>query len=223
VNSYEIGLKSTLLDDRLILNLAAWDAEYDNFQANNFTFLNGTLITTLTNAGTVTTEGVSLDFLARPMDALALTGGIAYTDAKVDDWFTPPGSTPTVRNGTQLPLAPTWKANITAEYTMELGNFNVVPTLLVNYTGDQYGDLNEPVALLMESYSTIDLAVAISDKANRYRLSLYARNLTDESYAVLTTSSGAAPTAGTAPRLQIPREAEQYFGAEFRMYFGGSR
>ena len=94
-DSYEIGLKSTLLDDRLILNLAAWDAKYDNFQANNFTFLNGTLITTLTNAGTVTTEGVSLDFLARPMDALALTGGIAYTDAKVDEWFTPPGSTPT--------------------------------------------------------------------------------------------------------------------------------
>ena len=222
-DSYEIGLKSTLLDDRLILNLAAWDAKYDNFQANNFTFLNGTLITTLTNAGTVTTEGVSLDFLARPMDALALTGGIAYTDAKVDDWFTPPGSTPTVRNGTQLPLAPTWKANITAEYTMELGNFNVVPTLLFNYTGDQYGDLNEPAPLLMESYSTIDLAIAISDKAERYRLSLYARNLTDESYAVLTTGASGAPTTGGAPRLQIPREAEQYFGAEFRMYFGGSR
>jgi iron complex outermembrane receptor protein len=222
-DSFEIGLKSTLLDDRLILNLAAWDAKYDNFQANNFTFLNGTLITTLTNAGTVTTEGVSLDFLARPMDALALTGGIAYTDAKVDDWFTPPGQNPTVRNGTQLPLAPTWKANITAEYTMELGNFNVVPTLLVNYTGDQYGDLNEPAALLMESYSTIDLAVAISDKANRYRLSLYARNLTDESYAVLKTGASGAPTTGGAPRLQIPREAEQYFGAEFRMYFGGSR
>ena len=95
-DSYEIGLKSTLLDDRLILNLAAWDAKYDNFQANNFTFLNGTLITTLTNAGTVTTEGVSLDFLARPMDALALSGGIAYTDAKVDELFTPPGSPPTV-------------------------------------------------------------------------------------------------------------------------------
>jgi iron complex outermembrane receptor protein len=222
-DSYEIGLKSTLLDDRLILNLAAWDAKYDNFQANNFTFLNGTLITTLTNAGTVTTEGVSLDFLARPMDALALTGGIAYTDAKVDEWFTPPGQIPRVADGTQLPLAPTWKANITAEYTMELGNFNVVPTLLVNYTGDQYGDLNEPAPLLMESYSTIDLAVAISDKAERYRLSLYARNLTDESYAVLTTGASTAPTTGGAPRLQIPREAEQYFGAEFRMNFGGSR
>jgi iron complex outermembrane receptor protein len=223
VNSYEIGLKSTLLDDRLILNLAAWDAKYDNFQANNYTILNGTVITTLTNAGTVTTQGVSLDFLARPLDALSLSGGVAYTDAQVDKFFTPPDRPPTVRDGTQLPLAPTWKGSLAANYQMEMGNFDVVPTLLFSYTGDQYGDLNEPVALLMPSYSTLDLAVAISDKDGRYRLTLYANNLTDESYAVLATASGASPTAGTAPRLQIPREAEQVFGVEFRANFGGGR
>jgi hypothetical protein len=39
----------------------------------------------------------------------------------------------------------------------------------------------------------------------------------------MATSSGAAPTAGGAPRLQIPREAERYYGAEFRMNFGGGR
>jgi len=223
VNSYEIGLKSTLLDDRLILNFAAWDAEYDNFQANNFTFLNGTLITTLTNAGTVTTEGASVDFLARPFDQLSLSGGIAYTDAKVDDWFTPPGQNPTVRNGTQLPLAPEWKASLAAEYAMEFGGYQVVPTLLFNYTGEQYADLNEPAALLIDSYATLDLALAISDAADRYRLSLFARNLTDQSFAVLMTGASGAPTTGGAPRLQIPRDAERYYGAEFRMNFGGAR
>ena len=222
-DSYEIGLKSQLFDDRLILNLAAWDAKYDNFQANNYTVLNGTVITTLTNAGTVTTDGVSLDFIARPMDAMSLSGGIAYTDAKVDKFFTPPGRPPTVRDGTQLPLAPEWKATLAADYRMELGDFNVVPTLLFTYTDDQYADLNEPAALLLPSYSTLDLTIAIMDKADKYRLTLLARNLTDESYAVLATSSGASPTAGGAPRLQIPREAERYFGAEFRMNFGGSK
>jgi iron complex outermembrane receptor protein len=222
-NSYEIGLKSTLLDDRLIMNIAAWDAKYENYQTNNFILTGGTVTTQLTNAGDVTTEGVSLDFLARPFDALSLSGGIAYTDAKVDRWFTPPNQKPQVRDGTQLALAPTWKGSLAADYTMELGNFNVVPSLLFSYIGDQYGELNEPAPLLMPAYSTLDLAVAISDKEGRYRLTLFANNLTDESYAVLTTSTGANPTAGTAPRLQIPREAEQYFGAEFRMNFGGSR
>ena len=44
----------------------------------------------------MTTEGFELDFLARPIDGLSLGGGIAYTDAQVDKFFTPPGSTPTV-------------------------------------------------------------------------------------------------------------------------------
>jgi len=87
--------------------------------------------------------------------------------------------------------------------------------------------LNEPAALLLPSYTTLDLTLGISDKANRYRLLLLARNLTDENYAVMATSSGnaatGAPNAAGAPRLQIPREAERYFGAEFRMNFGGSK
>ena len=71
-DSFELGLKSTLADGRVVLNAAAFYAEYENFQANNFLFLNSVLITTLTNAGDVTTEGFELDFLARPIDNLSL-------------------------------------------------------------------------------------------------------------------------------------------------------
>ena len=119
-DSYELGLKSTLADGRVVLNGALYSAEYENFQANNFLFLNGVLITTLTNAGTVSTEGFEIDFQARPLDPLTIGGGIAYTDAKVDEFFTPPGSTPTIADGTPLPLAPEWKATLTADYQIEL-------------------------------------------------------------------------------------------------------
>ena len=222
-DSYEVGLKSTLLDGRLLLNGAVFSAKYDNFQANNFTVLNGTLITTLTNAGSVTTEGVELDFLARPMDNLSLSGGIAYTDAKIDKFYTPPGRQPTVRDGTQLPLAPEWKGSLAAEYRFELSSFDIVPSLVFAYTDDQYSDLNEPAALLLPSYSTIDLSVAISDKSDRYRVTLVGRNLTDESYLALATAASANPTSAGAPRLQIPRDAERYFGVQFRASFGGGR
>jgi len=222
-DSYEVGLKSTLLDGRLLLNGAVFSAKYDNFQANNFTVLNGTLITTLTNAGSVTTEGVELDFLARPMDNLSLSGGIAYTDAKIDKFYTPPGRQPTVRDGTQLPLAPEWKGSLAAEYRFELSSFDIVPSLVFAYTDDQYSDLNEPAALLLPSYSTIDLSVAISDKSDRYRVTLVGRNLTDESYLALATAASANPTSAGAPRLQIPRDAERYFGVQFRANFGGGR
>jgi iron complex outermembrane receptor protein len=177
------------------------------------------LITTLTNAGDVTTEGFELDFMARPIDNLSLSGGLAYTDAVVDQFFTPPGSTPTVRDGTKLPLAPEWKATLAGEYRMEFDAVDVVPGLLLVYTDDQYSDLNEPAITLIPSYTTLDLTVAIADKDDRYRVTLIGRNVTDESYAALVTRGG----PGGAPRLQIPRDADRYFGVQFRANFGGTR
>lgn len=217
VDSYEVGFKSTLLDGRMILNGAAFRADYDNFQANNFLFLNGTLITTLTNAGEVSTEGLELDFLARPTENLSLSGGIAYTDAKVDKFFTPPGSNPTVADDTKLPLAPEWKSSLAVQYRIPLAKVDIVPSLLYVYTDDQFSDLNEVPITLIPSYSTLDLSVAISDKNDKYRLTLVGRNVTDESFAALVTRGG----PGGAPRLQIPRDADSYFGVQFRMNFGG--
>ena len=224
-DSYELGFKSTLFDSRMILNGAVFSAEYDNFQANNFLFLNGTLITTLTNAGQVSTEGFELDFLALPFDNFTLSGGIAYTDAQVDKYFTPPGQTPQIESGTKLPLAPEWKASVSAEYRFELDMIDIVPNLLYVYTDDQYADLitksnkAQQDLVLIPAYSTVDLSVAFADKDDRYRLTLIGRNLTDESYAAMITRGG----PGNAPRLQIPREADRYFGAQFRVNFGAGR
>jgi len=223
-DSYELGFKSTLADGRMILNGAGFYAKYDNFQANNFLFLNNTLITTLTNAGEVSTQGFELDFLARPTDAFSISGGIAYADAKVDRFFTPPGSTPQIADGSKLPLAPEWKASINADYRISLQSVDITPSLLVVYTDDQYADLITKTRpdlqeiVLIPSYTTIDLSVAISDKNDKYRLTLIGRNLGDESFAALVTRGG----PGGAPRLQIPREADSYFGAQFRVNFGGN-
>ena len=108
---------------------------------------------------------------------------------------------------------------------MELGDFNVVPTLLFNYTGDQYGDLNEPVraadgVVFDHRPRGGDLrqgeplpAVALCPQPHGREL----RGADD------VAATRLRPRTGDAPRLQIPREAERYFGAEFRMYFGGSR
>ena len=102
---------------------------------------------------------------------------------------------------------------------MEFDAVDVVPGLLLVYTDDQYSDLNEPAITLIPSYTTLDLTVAVSDKDDRYRVTFVGRNLTDESFAALVTRDG----PGGAPRLQIPRDADRYFGVQFRANFGGSR
>ncbi|MFM7432346.1 MAG: TonB-dependent receptor, partial [Gammaproteobacteria bacterium] len=215
-DSYELGLKSTLLDGRMLLNAAVFDAKYDDFQANNFLFLNGTLITTLTNAGKVSSKGFEIDVQARPNDMLTFGAGVAYTDAKVDSFFTPPGQNSTVRAGTSLPLAPEWKASLNGDLNIPVGSFTVVPSMVVSYQGTSFADLNEPAALRIPGYTTVDLTVAVRDESDRFRIALVGRNLADKSFTVLKTGGG----PGGAPRLQIPRDAERYFGIQARFNFG---
>jgi len=215
-DSFEVGIKSSLLDGRMLLNAALFDAKYDDFQANNFLFLNGTLITTLTNAGEVSSKGFELDVQAKPTDMLMLGAGVAYTDAKVDSFFTPPGQNATVRAGTKLPLAPEWKASVIGELEIPAGSFTVRPNAVVAYQSTSFADLNEPAALRIPGYTTVDLSVAVSSADERLRISLIGRNLADKSYTVLKTGGG----PGGAARLQIPRDADRYFGIQVRYNFG---
>ncbi len=221
-DSYELGIKTSFADGRVLLGAAAFKAFYDDFQANNFLFLNNVLITTLTNAGEVSTEGVEIDFLAQPTDHLSLTGGVAYTNAQVDRFpvpaGAPPGTQPTVRSGTQLPLAPRWKASLGGEYRFELGSFNLKPSFVYAVQSEQWSDLNEPAALRIAGYGTLDLTLAFSDVEDRYQLVLIGRNVTDNAYTVLRTAGG----PGGVPRLQIPRDADRYFGIHFRANFGAN-
>jgi iron complex outermembrane receptor protein len=217
-DSYELGFKSTLFDGAMLLNGAAFWAKYQDFQANNFLLLNGTVITTLTNAGKITTGGFELDFLARPTDNFSLSGGLAYADARIDEVFTPAGQAPRFVRGSALPLSPKWKASLVADYRIPFATFDVVPGAVFAYQDEQWADVNEPAALRIPGYSTLDLSIALADKDDRYRVMLVGRNVTDESFAALLTSGG----PGGAPRLQIPRDADRYFGIQARVNFGGA-
>ena len=218
-DSYEAGIKSTLLDGKMLLNAAVYDSKYKNFQTNTFLVLNGVTITTLANAGDVTSTGWELDLQARPTNMLTVGAGVSYNDAKVERAFVttpPPGQAPRFIPGRQLPLAPEWKASMTAELAVPVGSFTLTPSVVVAYQDDSFSDIDEPAALKIPSYSTIDLSVALTDADDRFRVALIGRNITDENYTVLKTSGG----PGSTVRLQIPRDADRYFGIQARFNFG---
>lgn len=217
-DSYELGAKTSFFDNKLILNLAAFNAKYENYQANNFDLLNGVVITRLTNAGDVSTKGFEADWLLRPTDAFTVTGGFAYTDAQVDNFRTPAGQTQTVRPGSPLALAPKIKGTIGVDYRME----SSLPVLVYfggqfAFTGEQFSDLGQNPLLRIPAQNIFDASIGFSDKQDRYRVTLIGKNLTDESFASLITPGG----PGGALRYLIPREADRYFGISLRTKFGG--
>lgn len=207
-DSFEIGVKSQFLDNRVQLNVAAFTVEYDGFQANNFVLINGATVSNLTNAGTVKSEGFEADLVVNPIGRLNLRASAAYADARVKEFNPNPlTNAPSAINGTQLPLAPKFVYTLGGDYTADLGDAAV---LYLNtdfrHTSRQFSDLGE--AGPIDPYGIWNASIGFSDPQDKYRVTFHARNITDNSYVLLNVENGR--------RLQIPRDADRYFGVSLR-------
>jgi iron complex outermembrane recepter protein len=225
VDAFEGGLKNTFLDGDLIVNLAGYYAKYENYQANSPDFVNGVRTTRLINAGSVSTAGFELDFVARPSRSFSVTGGLAYNKAKVVNFLLPPGADASalIASGTPLANAPEWKMAVGAQYEWETGGFaNVEFSTNLSMQSDQIYELSPSAAVRLGStvdgYFTLDATVALVDPDDKWRVAFYVRNLTDESFASSIVSGG----PGGAFRYIIPREADRYVGVSARFNFGGN-
>lgn len=218
-DAYEIGLKNTFLDGRLILNIAGYYAVYDNFQANNPDLVAGVVVTRFTNAGKVSTRGVELDASFRPIPDLTFNGGVAYTDAKVDAFRAPLGAA-VIPPGTPLAFAPKWKGNLSVDYRIRTGGAADV------YLGAQGSFQSSQLSLFaadavqrrlgtIDAYGLVNLTAAVATNDDKYRLTFQVRNLFDQSFAAAIANGG----PGGAYRYQIPRDADRYYGVTGRVNF----
>ncbi|WP_380874791.1 TonB-dependent receptor [Sphingomonas sp. DBB INV C78] len=222
-DAYEVGAKFRTADGAFTLNTALFYAKYKDFQANGFVQIgtppNVSTVTQLTNAGTITTQGFEIESVIRPVRNFTLSAGLAYTDAEIDRFnITQPGQSD--RHGEQLPLAPKWKGNVSATYTIETGGFaDVELGGQVSLTSDQVSTLQEagPVrnAITIDGYALVDANIALVDPNGVWRVNFIGRNLTDTSYATLITPGG----PGGSYRYLLPRDVDRYFGAQLKYNF----
>ncbi len=218
-DSYEIGLKNSLFGGKLIINLAGYYAKYKNFQANNPDLVAGVVVTRFTNAGDVSTRGGELDLLFRPIPDLNISGGLAYTDAKVDQFSAPPGAT-VIPAGTQLGYAPKWKGSLGVDYRLRTGGFADVTFNVQGSTQSSQLSLFDPSPVIraagtIGAYSLVDLNIGLVEKDDRFKVNFVVKNLFDKSFAAAITNGG----PNGSYRYLIPREADRYFGVTGRVNF----
>ena len=210
---YEIGLKSTLLDNRVRLNLAAFDTKYSGYQANFPDLVGGTVVTRFINAGDVSTKGFEADFEAKLSKQFTLAGAVANTRARIDRFNCPIGATCPNLNGAPLPSAPNWKANVRANYKMDVGN-GMKLDLGTDYSWQsevQY-DLSISTNTIQPSYGIVNMSIALSSPAAGWRVALLGKNLGDRSYAAFLA-------AGANTQRSVPRDDQRYFGINARLDF----
>jgi iron complex outermembrane receptor protein len=124
--SYELGVKTQFLDNRVRLNADVYLSSYKNLQIfNSFTAAQGCLssavCSTVVNAGKAEYKGVEAEVTIVPVRGLELTGGLGYIDPKYKELRINQLATgdiadlPTTRFGNLAKLT----ANASAQYTFE--------------------------------------------------------------------------------------------------------
>lgn len=228
-DAWEIGMKSRLLDGRLMLNGAAFLTTFDDFQTQ--AQVAGAQFE-LINAGEVETKGVEVDFVALLAPGLDISGGLAYVDASIEDF---PGGPCSPRQGLagingctvggsqdlsggDLPFSPDWRANLSANYRFCLSDqFDMTLRGTYRWQDDILFAIDQDERKIQDGYGILDLSVALSDRDEHYEITLFVNNALDESYANAIIHNNLY--GGDAYDHYLPKLAQRTAGIEARYHW----
>lgn len=180
VNSYELGMKSTLMDGNLLLNASLFHSKFTDFQLNSFL---GTSYV-VRSIPTLTNKGVDMDLIWQPgIEGLQLQAGLTYLDSRYGDDPLPDEGLALVP-GNRGGFAPKWQTSTALTYQWNfsdslMGRFNVSAKHTTEYnTGS---DLDPEK--LQSPYTLVNARLGFGARDGRWMLELWGQNLTDETYS----------------------------------------
>ena len=184
VQSYELGSKMTFLDDRLMLNTAAFHNVYSNIQLSvfsSYTLPNGSqgFFGDFTNAGKGHIDGVEEEFAWKPTEAWTFSGNFAYLHTKYTQYMTRGVN---VADQQKFTNAPKWSGGLSLENTHALANGGNL-TARINYTYQSlvYPETTLSPLIAQPAYGLWNASV-IWQVSQPWTLSLQGTNLANKSY-----------------------------------------
>ena len=175
--SYELGIKSTLLDSRLRINSTLFHTEIKDLQTTQQAPSGLGQLTT--NQGEVEVSGLDLQLDALPLPNLTLSLGLQYLD-KYQFTAGP-------EKGRDMPYAAEFSGSLAATLVLPLADGGVYLRGDYSYMDDHL--VNVASAAQIEPKDVEDrenLNMTLGWRNDNWNLSLWGKNLTDEAYAVQT-------------------------------------
>ncbi len=180
--SFELGLRSTLADGQVVLNATAFHTKFDDFQILNFSGIQFFIF----NVDEVTTQGVELEGLFRPTDAITLNAAATFVNAEYGKGNTPiaglerlPGNVLTAAPETTLTGGISYDSDISGTNLRALANFNV------RYQSEQFLNTSLKPETLQDAYAIANARIGIGGAEGDWTVELFATNLFDEDYSIL--------------------------------------
>ena len=186
VDSYEAGVKMTLLDRTLLLNATYFDQTFTDFQLN--TFLGTAFV--VESIPELTSRGIDADMLwFTPVEGLSFQGGVTYTKAEYGNFtaadMTSPGNFPqlSLLPGSTASFAPEWSASLSVNFERNVGNGLVAGFSLAGKYVTEYNTGSDLLPFkLQDAFTTINGRIKLGTEDERWTGELWVQNLTDEQY-----------------------------------------
>lgn len=185
--SYEVGLKSRFLDNRVQFDVALYRVNYTNLSTS---LLLPTGFTITANGGDINVNGAEVLIDVVPVDPLRISLGVAYQDShygtygianrqQVVNGAVPPNNF-VDESGLLTPLSPKWTGNLTVSYRMDLPfGGSLTPQVHLFYS-DKYSACGATVfdlACQQPSYTQTDFSLTYAPPGDRYEVEGFVQNI----------------------------------------------
>ncbi|MBA8887557.1 iron complex outermembrane receptor protein [Dokdonella fugitiva] len=184
VDSFEVGSKLSLLDQRMFLNVALFHNKYKDIQLSvftSYTLPDGTqsFFGDFTNAGAGTINGAEVEYQFLPTPNWLISGNIAWLDASYDEFF---DRGVNVADSQRFTNAPRVSGGVNVEYRTPLANGgNLSARIGYTYQSEVWPTTDLSPAIRQKGYGLLNAGV-IWKIDDAWSVALQGTNLTDKAY-----------------------------------------
>jgi iron complex outermembrane receptor protein len=180
--SFELGARTELFENRLRVNVTAFNVTYDDLQLPSLAFqpAPGQAPTFVNNnAGEQETTGLEIDWSAGVTDNLSLYGSLGIQNAKYNS-ITPEAQASGIFVNSEPQRAPgtTWLLGV--EFVTELAGGEVFANADIQSTDDFWGNAQNDPVQLNPGWESVNAAVGYVSANEQWTVQLDCKNCTDE-------------------------------------------
>lgn len=222
---FEAGIKTTLADGKATINLNFYNNTITDYQGSRVDSTNASFGTYLANVGKVRLRGFELETSWRPVPAFGVNANLAYNDAKYLDYADAPAPLEyqVANGGAAVPLSLTgYQVAGAAKWTVQ-GGIDLDQPIggEWNLTGYANTSWKSRIAYInprsiygwQAPVAITNVGLGLRTQDNRWQLQAWAKNVTNERYAV---SYGAA--SASAPVIEVYGNPRTFGGTITRTF-----
>ena len=232
VDSYELGYKALLLDDRVSLRLAAFKTDYTDIQIpgsigidTNGDGVNDSFIGVTSNAGDADIDGFEMEFnaligrdFAGVGSRLSVNGALGYLDAEFNQFIDNFGNDVADERVFQNTPEFTGNAGFALGLPVASGIVDLLGSLSLRSDASQFEARNP--FLDQDGFVLADASLVYTADSDRFAIGVHGKNLFDKRYIVAGYNFVAGGTDGQPFRPTLGREGTLtgFFGDPRRVF-----